>query len=136
DPSLARLRYIRCVADRTVWLQPFTDGTAFLAGSNLAPHLAGAAYTHLDQLARAAKAAGDPRTLPQLRADAFLAILTAGPFRHQPPVDPICAEADTAATESGQVVDDPEDLAGRQPAPEPPYRAPRYTRRLVPDHQQ
>jgi hypothetical protein len=135
DPGLARRRYVRCVADRTVWQQPFTDGTAFLAGSNLPPHLAAAAYDHLDRLARAAKAGGDPRTLPQLRADAYLAMLAGVPFRQQPPTDPMCAEGDTAAAASGEVVDDPDDLAGRTPPPEPRHRPPRYSRRLVRDHQ-
>ena len=89
EPDKRRENYLRRVADRRVWLQPFTDGTAFLAGSNLPPHLARKAYNYLDRLARAAKALGDPRTLPQLRADAYLALLAGEPFRYQPPVDPL-----------------------------------------------
>jgi hypothetical protein len=101
DPTLAKRRYTRSVADRQVWLQPFTDGTAFLGASNLPPHQAAAAFDHLDRLARAAKAAGDPRTLPQLRADAYLAMLTGAPFRLQPPVDRINAAADDAVPPRG-----------------------------------
>jgi hypothetical protein len=118
------------VADRQVWLQPFTDGTAFLAGSNLPPHLARKAYNYLDRLARAAKALGDPRTLPQLRADAYLALLAGEPFRYQPPVDPLSQEADQQAAADGTVADDPDDLAGRTPPPAPRHRPPRYRRHL------
>ena len=80
DPDRARRAYLRTVPERAVWLQPFTDGTAFLGACNLPPHLAAAAFNYLDRLARAAKALGDPRTLPQLRADVYLALLSGEPF--------------------------------------------------------
>ena len=130
EPDKRREKYLRRVADRRVWLQPFTDGTAFLAGSNLPPHLARRAYNYLDRLARAAKALGDPRTLPQLRADAYLALLAGEPFRYQPPVDPLSQEADAQAAADGTIVDDPDDLAGRTPPPAPRHRPPRYRRHL------
>ena len=75
DPSLAKKRHQRCVADRRVFNRPYTDGTAELAGINLPPHLAAAAYDRLNRLAKAAHAAGDIRSLGQLRADAYLDLL-------------------------------------------------------------
>ena len=132
DPDRARRAYLRAVPERAVWLQPFTDGTAFLGACNLPPHLAAAAFNYLDRLARAAKALGDPRTLPQLRADVYLALLSGETFRYQPPVDPLSQLADEQAAADGTVVDDPDDLAGRTPEPTPQQRRPRY-RRLRPD---
>ena len=64
DPTLARKCYEHSVADRNAYLQPYTDGTASLGGSNLPPDRAAAAHDRVDRLARAAKADGDPRTLP------------------------------------------------------------------------
>src|SRR5262245_55279426 len=84
EPDKQREKYLRSVAQRTVWLQTFTDGTAFLAATNLPPHQARIAYNYLDRLARAAKAGGDPRTLPRLRADACLALLSGEPFTVRP----------------------------------------------------
>jgi hypothetical protein len=55
DPDRARRAYLRAVPERAVWLQPFTDGTAFLGACQPAPHLAAAAFNYLDRLARAAK---------------------------------------------------------------------------------
>src|SRR4029453_19512888 len=81
DPDRARRQYRRHVAERDVWLNPVTDGTAFLGASNLPPHLAMAAFNYIDRLARAAKADGDVRTQPQWGADAYLALLTGAPFQ-------------------------------------------------------
>jgi len=132
DPDRARRAYLRAVSERAVWLQPFTDGTAFLGACNLPPHLAAAAFNYLDRLARAAKALGDPRTLPQLRADVYLALLSGETFHYQPPVDPLSQLADEQAAADATVVDDPDDLAGRTPEPKPRQRRPSY-RRLRPD---
>ena len=129
DPTLTKRRYEKAVVDRQVWLQPYTDGTAMLAGANLAPHRAAAAFDHVDRLARAAKAAGDPRTLPQLRADAYVALLTGQPFRRQPPTDPLTEHADTTAAAEGTVRDDPDDLAGQSPIGRPRHRTPRASTR-------
>jgi Domain of unknown function DUF222. len=96
DPAAKRRRYRKAVTERGVWLQANDDGTATLAGANLPPHRAAAAFDRLDQLARAARRDGDPRTLSQLRADAFTDLLTGTPFHITPTTDPITADADAA----------------------------------------
>jgi uncharacterized protein DUF222 len=117
DPSLAREKYEWSVADRKVFLQPYADGTAQVGGVNLPPHLASAAYDRIDRMARAAKSAGDQRTLPQLRADAYLDVLSGRPFLLSPRLDELTAAADEAARNLGLSTDDPSDLAGTQPPP-------------------
>ena len=90
----AKRRYKKKVADRQVWLHDDVDGVASLGGSNLAPHQAMAAYDRVDRIARAARSAGDPRTLAQLRADVFTAVLAGNPFHTIPPTDPLTQQAD------------------------------------------
>src|SRR5690606_15492537 len=97
DPQAKRRRYRKAVTDRGVWLYANDDGTANLTGVNLPPHRAAAALDRLDRLARAARRDGDPRTLPQLRADAFTDLHTGTPFQLSPTTDPITAHADTEA---------------------------------------
>jgi Domain of unknown function (DUF222) len=75
DPTQAKARHQHAVADRRVYHQPYNDGTAELGGVNLPPDRAAAAFNRLDRLAIAARSAGDPRTLTQLRADAMLDLL-------------------------------------------------------------
>jgi hypothetical protein len=128
DPSLARKKYEWSVADRKVFLQPYADGTAQVGGVNLPPHLASAAYDRIDRMARAAKSAGDQRTLPQLRADAYLDVLSGRPFLLSPRLDELTAAADEAARNLGLSTDDPSDLA--YPAPTSSLSPPRH------DHQQ
>ena len=53
-----------------------------------------AAYDRVDRIARAARSAGDPRTLAQLRADVFTAVLAGNPFHTVPPTDPLTRQAD------------------------------------------
>ena len=53
-----------------------------------------AGYDRLDRIARAARSAGDPRTLAQLRADVFTAVLAGNPFHTMPPTDPLTQQAD------------------------------------------
>ena len=108
--------------DRRVFLQPYTDGTAELSAINLPPATAAAAFNRVDRIARAAKSFGDVRTLPQLRADAMLDLLSGRPFMLSPSLDTLTAEADQAARNLGYGVDDPDDLAGTMPPPKPRHR--------------
>ena len=94
NPADAKDRYQRRVVDRDVSVRPGVHGTACLSGYNLPTDKALAAYDRLDRLARAAKSAGDERTLAQLRADAHLDLLAGTPFQLWPSIDPITAEAD------------------------------------------
>ena len=96
DPDAARKQYRRSVANRQVLAGQSSDGTVDITGHQLPPHRAVAALNRLDRLARAAKADGDARTLPQLAADAFLDLLEGRPFDHQPTVDESAAAADAA----------------------------------------
>jgi hypothetical protein len=57
------------------------------------------------------------RTLPQLRADALLDLLSGRPFMLSPSLDKVTAAADQAARNLGYSNDDPDDLAGTQPPP-------------------
>lgn len=97
DPNAARRRYRRRVAERDVWLLAQPDGTASLSAQGLAPHRAAAAFDRIDRIARAARASGDVRTLPQLRADAFCDVLAGIPFQLSPTTDPETAAADAGA---------------------------------------
>jgi hypothetical protein len=91
--------------DRRVYNRPYTDGTAELAGVNLPPNLAAAAYDRLNRLAKAAHAAGDVRSLGQLRADAYLDLLIGKPFTLRPSTDPFTRDADAAGREEGVGLD-------------------------------
>ncbi|HVX47285.1 MAG TPA: DUF222 domain-containing protein [Mycobacteriales bacterium] len=75
DPQAAARRRQKAVKKRGVGLNPQRDGMA-----DLWIHLPGpdavAVYNWLDQHARAMKAAGDGRTLDQLRADALVDLVT------------------------------------------------------------
>jgi hypothetical protein len=93
-PQAAKQRWQRRVAERDVRLRPEPDGTASLTGVGLPAPRAVAAFDRIDRLARAARAAGDPRTLAQLRGDAFTDLLAGVPFQTTPSIDPLTAEAD------------------------------------------
>jgi hypothetical protein len=82
------------VANREVRSGSGHDGTGYLSGSDLPIDRAAAADDYLTRLARAAKAGGDPRTLQQLRADAYLDLLTGIAFQTRPSCDPITHAAD------------------------------------------
>ncbi len=108
DPDRARRRQAAAVTDRRVYVQPHTDGTAELAGTNLPPDRALAAYNRIDRIARAAKSVGDTRTLGQLRADTMLDLLSGRPFHTIPSLDDFTAEADQAARNLGLTPNHPD----------------------------
>jgi hypothetical protein len=75
DPDAASRRQREAVTGRRVEHGLDPDGTATLAGYHLPADRAATAAARIDALARAAKHAGDPRTLDQLRADVYLDVL-------------------------------------------------------------
>ena len=89
DPDAVRQRRTRALTERAVAHFEFPDGTAAVSGSNLPVDKAAAAYHHVDAIARATKAAGDARTLDQIRADTFTDLLSG--------IDPVAAGTATAA---------------------------------------
>jgi hypothetical protein len=94
DPGWVSRRYKVAVAGREVrtWTNP--DGTACIFGKDLPVDRAAAADDYLTRLARAAKAAGDVRTLAQLRADAYLDLLSGNALCTQPSCDPVTTQSD------------------------------------------
>lgn len=77
DPDLASKKARRAIRDRRV--ASYTDEDtqlASLAGYELSPGRVAAVMERLDAIARASKAAGDQRSMDQLRADAFLDLLS------------------------------------------------------------
>jgi uncharacterized protein DUF222 len=75
DPETATTRAKRGSVERRVQAFVNENHLANLAGYDLAPHRVAAIMERLDAVARAAKAAGDPRRVDQIRADAFLDLL-------------------------------------------------------------
>lgn len=75
DPDAAAKRQREAVKRRHVYHGQDRDGTASLGGYCLPPDKAATAAARIDALAKAAKQAGDPRTLDELRADLYLALL-------------------------------------------------------------
>ena len=95
DPDAVKKRHQASVQSRRFDHDPDPCGTASLTASYLPPDKAAAAYDYVDAVARASKAAGDPRTLHQIRAD-VCADLLAG-------VDPTLAGAATPAARKGAI---------------------------------
>ncbi len=75
DPDGAARRHAARVKSRRVVLQPGEDSCAGIFGLDLPAASAVAASHRLTAMANAAKRAGDPRSLDQLRADTFLDLL-------------------------------------------------------------
>jgi hypothetical protein len=75
DPDAAARRHAEAITRRRVEHGLDPDGTAILTGRHLPPQRAATAAARIDALARAAKRAGAPRTLDQLRADLYLDVL-------------------------------------------------------------
>ncbi|MEU2198730.1 DUF222 domain-containing protein [Isoptericola sp. NPDC019482] len=76
-PEPFTLRHARAAAKRGVFVDPASDGMAWLS-AYLPATTAHAAHDRLTTAARTARDAGDPRTLSQLRADAYTALLLSG----------------------------------------------------------
>jgi hypothetical protein len=77
DPQTAANRAKEDVKGRRVAAYPQEHNhLAALAGYDLAPHRVAAVMERLDAIAKAAKAAGDQRKMDQLRADAYVDLLT------------------------------------------------------------
>lgn len=93
DPDAHTRRRKTAEEARRVELWDTDSGTADLAGRDLPAHDANAAANRVNAIAHGLKADGDPRTIDQLRADVYLALLRG----HQPiPLAPPSAEPATA----------------------------------------
>jgi hypothetical protein len=75
DPEAARRRCAAGLRGRRVEVLDGHDGTGEVWGRGLAPQGVAAAWERLTAIARAARGAGDGRTIDQLRADALLDLL-------------------------------------------------------------
>jgi hypothetical protein len=75
--------------------QEHANGTSSILGGYLSADKAAAAFGHVDAVAAASKAAGDPRRLDQIRADVFTDLLAG--------VDPARAGAVTPAPRKGVI---------------------------------
>jgi len=80
DPEGADRRYTEAVAGRRVIVEASPDGTAHLLGIDLPPHRVAEVAGRLDRIAKSLGNADDPRSMDQLRADAYLDLLSG---RHQ-----------------------------------------------------
>ena len=77
DRDARRQRTEEALAQRSSWATPADDGTGSLTVTGEATRVA-AAHSRLDAAARRAKAAGDERSLSQLRSDLHLDLLLVG----------------------------------------------------------
>jgi hypothetical protein len=75
DPASARERYERALVERRQQWYLADDGSASLSVSGLAPDVAAAAATRIDQLARQLRRRRHPGTLAQIRVDVLAALL-------------------------------------------------------------
>lgn len=75
DPRHYERRYRKALRDRTVCAWLAEDGTAVLCARGLSPAQAQAAVERIDLLARAARRAGHPSTLDQIRVDVLAGLL-------------------------------------------------------------
>ena len=75
DPAETAKRYHQAVADRGMLASASSDGSMHLAAWGLPADRAAAAVERIDAMAKAAKCAGDARSMDQLRADTLLGLL-------------------------------------------------------------
>lgn len=130
DPQAAVKRAKQAVQGRRVEIECRDNHLASIHGIDLTPHRVAAGWERLTAIARAAKAAGDPRKLDQLRVDAMMDLLAGegvavgGPITNgdlstdQPPLEPSAQPLDAP---SPTVPADPTLL---EPDPEPPTPMP------------
>jgi hypothetical protein len=85
DPDAAAKRAARSREGRRVQSGPDNQGTAYVNAFGLPLDQTAAAMERVDSFARAARNAGDQRTLEQLRADIFLELLN-GTYAGPPPL--------------------------------------------------
>ena len=76
-PDTIAVRHAKCVTDRQVQLVPARDGMAWLS-AYLSAADANAVFERISGAAEALQGAAEPRTLTQLRADAFVDLLVDG----------------------------------------------------------
>jgi hypothetical protein len=84
DPAGVVKRTAASIAERRVCLAAERDGTVGLFATSLPAPRAVAAFERVDAFARARRAAGDVRTLDQLRADTVLDLLEGVETTHTP----------------------------------------------------
>ena len=115
DPYAFTHRGRRAAKDRRVSIRPAPDVMSLVSG--YLPAAAGVAcYASLDQAAKSLRAAGDPRTLDQLRADLFTERLTGRSATQCPPVELGLVMTDAAARGASE---EPAHLSGYGPVPAP-----------------
>jgi len=87
DPQALRRRREAAQRRREVTLVETDDGTAQLVGADLPADAASAAYGRVSAIAAGLKHDGDGRSIGQLRADVFLALLRGTLTTAAPPAD-------------------------------------------------
>lgn len=87
DPQALRQRREAAQRRREVTLVETEDGTAQLVGADLPTDAASAAYGRVSAIATGLKQEGDGRSIGQLRADVFLALLRGTLTTTAPPAD-------------------------------------------------
>ncbi len=111
DPDAATSRHNEKVASRRFIFEPDRDGCANLLGLDLPADKARAAANVVHAHARLASAFGDKRTMDQLRADAFLNLLTGKPSGGRGGSVELTASVQTLA----KLAETPGELAGYGP---------------------
>ncbi|MGI9093787.1 MAG: DUF222 domain-containing protein [Mycobacteriales bacterium] len=110
DPAAAARRRRAAEAERSVWLRPEVAGMATL-GARLCAADAVGIFEIVDQNARSARGAGDPRTLEQLRADIFVQRIVGPASTAGRPLVQITVAADAVTSDAAP----PAELGGYGP---------------------
>ena len=97
DPQAVKERAKKTAEQRFVEHTEYANGTSALCGMYLAKERASAAWEHIDAIAKATKAGGDPlgRDIAQIRADVFADLLSG--------IDPTAAGAATPTPGKGAI---------------------------------